>query len=153
MGRDNTRSISLTSGVFSGTCSVSSENNISTAEKHISSLRSKPDISTEKQHVLDFFNHILYLNNANKFILNPLNNTKASERDFAYQIWLTLLKKLFHINNDLIKLKVGETVLSGSTYSKSDLCPNHDNIVGFKVDIHAIFDFKLEEFDIVCGEA
>lgn len=133
--------------------SVISENNISTAQKYISLLHSKPDIGTEKQHVLDFFNQILYLIDCNKFILDPLNNTKVSERDFAYQIWLPLLKKLFHINNDLVRLKVGETVLSGSTYSKSDQYPNHDNIVGFKVDIRVIFDSKLEEFDIVCGEA
>ncbi|RCH98228.1 hypothetical protein CU097_006236 [Rhizopus azygosporus] len=103
--------------------------------------------------MLDFFSHILYLIDANKFILDASNNTKVSERYFAYQTWLPLLKKLFHINNDLVRLKAGKTVMSGSTYSKSDLYANHENIIGFKVDIRIIFDFKLEEFNIVCGEA
>lgn len=129
------------------------ENRISNAEKYISLLRSKSDISAENQHILDFFSNILCLVDANQFILEPSNHTKVSERDFAYQIWLPLLKKLFHINNDLVRIKVGETVLSGSTYSKADLYPNYDIIVGFRVDIRVIFDSKQDEFDIVCGES
>ncbi|KAI9469680.1 MAG: hypothetical protein EXX96DRAFT_464587, partial [Benjaminiella poitrasii] len=105
------------------------------------------------QHILDFFSNILYLVDANQFIFEPSNHTKVSERDFAYQIWLPLLKKLFHINNDLVRTKAGETVLSGSTYSKADLYQNHNSIIGFKVDIRVIFDFKQDNFDIVCGEA
>ncbi|KAG1551416.1 hypothetical protein G6F51_001854 [Rhizopus arrhizus] len=97
--------------------------------------------------------NILCLVDANQFILEPSNYTKVSERDFAYQIWLPLLKKLFHINNDLVRIKVRETVLSGSTYSKADLYPNYDIIVGFRVDIRVIFDFKQDEFDIACGES
>ncbi|KAI7902121.1 uncharacterized protein BX663DRAFT_511811 [Cokeromyces recurvatus] len=106
------------------TALVMSENQISNAEKYISLLRSKSDVSAENQHVLDFFSNILYLVDANQFISEPLNHTKVSERDFAYQICLPLLKKLFHINNDSVRIKVGETVLSGSTYSKADLYPN-----------------------------
>lgn len=133
--------------------SVVSENSTSTAEKYTSFLRSKSDISTEKKDILDFFSNILFLIDSNKFMLDPSIQSKVSERDFAYQIWLPLLKKLFHINGDLVRLKIGETVLSGSTHSKSELYPSHDKIIGFKVDIRIIFDYKMDEFDIVCGEA
>lgn len=84
----------------------------------------------------------MYFADSNRFILDPSNNNKVSEIDFAYQIWLPLLKKLFQINNDLVRIKVDEMVLSGS------FC-----FIGFKVDVRILFDFKQEESDIVCGEA
>ncbi|KAI7894390.1 uncharacterized protein EV154DRAFT_578680, partial [Mucor mucedo] len=87
---------------------------------------------------------VLYLLDINRFILDPVNHAKVSQRDFAYQLWLPLFKKLLYINNSLVRIKVGETVLSGFTSSKADLYSNHD--------IRILFNFKQDVFGIVCGE-
>lgn len=70
--------------------SVISVSSLDTAIDYIHTLRSRVCTSKEKKQTLDFLSQILYFIDANKFILNPSNSSKVSERDFAYQIRLPL---------------------------------------------------------------
>ncbi|KAI9357185.1 hypothetical protein BD770DRAFT_457393 [Pilaira anomala] len=60
-----------------------------------------------------------------------------------------LLKNLFHINDEIVSIKVEETVLSGSTYTKAALYQNHNNIISFKVEIRILFDIDEDKFDML----
>lgn len=80
-------------------------------------------------------------------------HSNVSERDFAYQLWLPLFDKLFFINSNIIRIKASGTRLAGATASKEELYPDASGVVGFKVDIRVLLDFKKEEFDIAAGEA
>jgi hypothetical protein len=81
------------------------------------------------------------------------NPAKIFERDFSYQLWLPIFRKIFRINDEVIRIKVGETVLSVSTESKASIYSNSSNIIGFKVDMRFLLDFETEEFDLACAEA
>jgi hypothetical protein len=132
---------------------IKDDNNIRNAQQYISLLRSMQNVEIEKQQLLDFYGEILYLLNSSQFLLDPANQRKVSERDFAYLIWLPLFKRLFCMNDNFVRIKVGETVLCDSTSCKSILYPELTNVIGFKVDIRILFDFKNTEFDLVAGEA
>ncbi|KAG0743011.1 hypothetical protein G6F62_012610 [Rhizopus arrhizus] len=85
-------------------------------------------------------------------MFNENNSNKISERDYAYQLWIPILTKLFFIN-DMVRIKIGETVLAGTTIAKSLLYEDSNHVVGFKVDVRILIDYKDEEFDLMCGEA
>lgn len=42
--------------------------------------------------------------------------------------------------------------MAGTSLAKSVLYEGYSNIVGFKVDMRILIDYKDEEFDLVCGE-
>lgn len=86
-------------------------------------------------------------------MLSQENGAKISERDFTYQLWLPIFQKVFHVNSEIVRIKVGETVLSESTESKVSSYSSSRNIVGFKVDMRFLLDFEAEEFDLACAEA
>ncbi|KAI7870102.1 uncharacterized protein EV154DRAFT_607626 [Mucor mucedo] len=123
------------------------------AKKYISTLESSASATRDQLRVLDFFREIIYLLDSKQFMLNKNNKAKISERDFSYQLWLPIFQKVFHINNEIIRIKVGETVLSESTESKASVYTDSRNIVGFKVDMRFLLDFEMEEFDVACAEA
>ncbi|KAI8884186.1 hypothetical protein K501DRAFT_148836, partial [Backusella circina FSU 941] len=54
---------------------------------------------------------------------------------------------------NMVRIKIGETVLAGTTFAKSLLYEDSNNVVGFKVDVRVLLDYKDEEFDLMCGEA
>ncbi|KAG0951792.1 hypothetical protein G6F57_002861 [Rhizopus arrhizus] len=87
-----------------------------------------------------------------KQFINENNSNKISERDYAYQLWIPILTKLFFIN-DMVRIKIGETVLAGTTIAKSLLYEDSNHVVGFKVNVRILIDYKDEEFDLMCGEA
>ncbi|KAI7899835.1 uncharacterized protein BX663DRAFT_519662 [Cokeromyces recurvatus] len=122
-------------------------------KKYISTLESSPAITIYQLRILDLFREVIYLVDSRRFMLNQENRAKISERDFTYQLWLPIFQKIFHINDEIIRIKVGETVLSESTESKASIYTSSSNIVGFKVDIRFLLDFETEEFDLACAEA
>ncbi|KAI7870101.1 uncharacterized protein EV154DRAFT_474237 [Mucor mucedo] len=123
------------------------------AKKYISTLESSASATRDQLRILDFFREIIYLLDSKQFMLNKNNKAKISERDFSYQLWLPIFQKVFHINNEIIRIKVGETVLSESTESKASVYTDSRNIVGFKVDMRFLLDFEMVEFDVACAEA
>lgn len=68
------------------------------------------------------------------------STVKVTERDYSYSIWLSLLRKLFSISGNLIRLKSGEFALSHSTTEKQDIYSEEKGVVGFKIDLRCIFD-------------
>lgn len=63
-----------------------------------------------------------------------------------------MVNKLFYIN-DLVRIKIGETVLARTTFARSLFCEDANNAIGFKVDARILRDYKDQEFDLSCGEA
>ena len=107
--------------------------------------------SIKQERTFDFLNEVLFQIESKQFI-NENNSNKISERDYAYQLWIPILTKLFFIN-DMVRIKIGETVLAGTTIAKSLLYEDSNHVVGFKVDVRILIDYKDEEFDLMCGEA
>lgn len=133
-------------------CNLSKRSNDSRDARNLICKLKLASTSLKQERTLDFLNEILFQIESKKFMFDEKDSGKISERDFAYQLWLPVLTKLFFINN-MVRLKVGETVLAGTTLAKSSLYQDLDNVVGFKVDMRILADFKDEEFDLMCGEA
>lgn len=108
--------------------------------------------TVKQERTLDFLNEVLFQLESKQFMLNKSNVNKIYERDYAYQLWLTTLNKLSFIN-DMVRIKIRETVLAGTTFAKSVLYADSKNVVGLKVDVRILVDYKNEKFDLMCGEA
>lgn len=84
-------------------------------------------------------------------LLKP--TVKVTERDYLYNVWLPLPRKLFSISGNLIRLKFDESALSHSTTEKQDIYSEEKGVVGFKIDLRCIFDHGEKEFDFACLES
>lgn len=121
------------------------------ARKYICRLQLK-DIRETDARMLDFFQSLISLHQANSFMLDKRNESKVSERDYLYQLWLPIFRSLFNINNNTVRIKTGETVLQGSSEAKAALYADQTHVIGFKIDLRILLDIGQEEFDLVCGE-
>ncbi|KAG1465757.1 hypothetical protein G6F56_004824 [Rhizopus delemar] len=132
--------------------SLCKNNNDSRKARHFICKLKLASTTVKQERTLDFLNEVLFQIESKQFMFNENNSNKISERDYAYQLWLPVLNKLFFINN-MVRIKIGETVLAGTTFAKSLLYEDSNNVVGFKVDVRILVDYKDEEFDLMCGEA
>ncbi|KAI7887853.1 uncharacterized protein EV154DRAFT_469876 [Mucor mucedo] len=55
--------------------------------------------------------------------------------------------------NNMVRIKIRKTVLAGTSFASLLHNEGYNNIVGFKVDIRILIDYKDEEFDLLCGDA
>jgi hypothetical protein len=133
-------------------CNLCRTNKDARQARHLICTLKLASATVQQDRTLDLLNEVIFQIESKQFMFDETNSKKLSERDFAYQLWLPLLSKLFFINN-IVRIKVGETVLAGTSFSKSLLYHDAENVVGFKVDIRILVDYKKDEFDLMCGEA
>lgn len=77
----------------------------------------------------------------------------VTERDNSHDIWLPLLRKLFAVNGQIVRINNGESALVQSTIEKQENYPIHKGVVGFKVDLRCLYDFGNVEYNIASFEA
>ncbi|CAO3655131.1 unnamed protein product [Mucor hiemalis] len=121
------------------------------ARKYICRLQLK-NIREKDARMLNFFQSLISLHKANSFMLDKRYESKVSERDYLYQLWLPIFRSLFNINNNTVGIKTNETVLQGSSEAKAALYADQTHVIGFKIDLRILLDMGQEEFDLVCGE-
>jgi hypothetical protein len=129
----------------------SQTNGMSEARKYFCRLQLQ-NIRESDSRMLDFFQSLISLHQGNKFMLDTNNESKVSERDYLYQLWLPIFRNLFNINNSTVRIKTGETVLEGSSEAKAALYDDQSHVIGFKIDLRVLVDIGKEELDLVCGE-
>lgn len=126
-------------------------NDYQAAQKYLALVFSKDSTSKYQQKYIKLYMSILDCIENNPLLMNH-DTKKVSEVDYLTGIWVPVFKALFAINNNLIRIKTGETVPEDSTEGKATLYDDLDNIIGFKVDIRFIVDFKDFEFDLGAAE-
>lgn len=67
-------------------------------------------------------------------------------------IWGPLFKKIFSINNHIIRIKCGESVPDCMKKGKEELYPGDSNVVSFKVDLRFLHDDDEFEIDLATVE-
>jgi hypothetical protein len=124
---------------------------MSEARKYFCRLQLQ-NIRESDSQMLDFFQSLISLHHGKEFMLDINNESKVSERDYLYQLWLPIFRNLFNINNSTVRIKTGETVLEGSSEAKAALYDDQSHVIGFKIDFRILVDIGKEELDLVCGE-
>jgi hypothetical protein len=128
------------------TAACKKNNNTILAKKYINGFCSLEETSERDTKIYSLLRVILETVNEQKYLLQP--TTQVTERDYSYNIWLPLLRKLFAINDNVVRLKSGKSALSHWTTEKQEIYLDQKSVVGYKIDIRCLFDFNGIEYDI-----
>ncbi|KAG1456661.1 hypothetical protein G6F56_006781 [Rhizopus delemar] len=123
------------------------------ARKTFYRISSGNDIDEYTFNQLQIIDYFLDVFGNKQFILNPQDTFKLTEEDYKSQICVPLFTKLFSTKKTfLIRIKTGESVPEESTKKKAEQYGTESNIIGFKVDLRLIHDYKQLEIDIASTE-
>lgn len=109
------------------------------ADQYLSKLLSEVNLAPSTRLMYKLFATCLDIYENNQTLLNPLSQRKITEYDYILNIWGPLFKKIFSINNNLIRIKCGESVSENTQKGKEGLYPGDNNVVTFKVDLLKYF--------------
>lgn len=126
-------------------------NNTDHALKYLKTICST-NLSSDIKKIIYVLELVLITLDRNSFILNQANNDRVTEYDYLVQIWAPLLTSITNMDNNIIRLKVGESTSTYTTLAKKRLYSDIDNVIGFKVDIRLLFDTKVNEYDLLAIE-
>jgi hypothetical protein len=125
-----------------------STNRCEDSDVYFSLIYSQKTMTTTQRRIIKLFMTMFDIVQNSSYLLQSTYKKNNSEGNYLTEIWFPVLKSLFAINGNLVRLKVGETIPGDSTEEKSRLYVGEKHIVGFKTDIRFICDYDDSEFDI-----
>lgn len=129
-----------------------STNSVLSADQYMSKLLSEANLVPSTRLTYKLFSTCLDIFENNQLLLNPMLSKKNTEYDYILNIWGPLFKKIFSINNNIIRIKCGESVSDCMKKGKEELYPGDSNVVSFKVDLRFLHDDDEFEIDLATVE-
>ncbi|ORZ12016.1 hypothetical protein BCR42DRAFT_356875 [Absidia repens] len=130
------------------------DNGFESAQLYLTKLNSKSTISNTNKRILRVLRVAIDSLESNMPSIEKGLLPSYTENDFLLKIWGPLLDAILFVNNNLIRMKTGESVNGTSSESKKQQYPQHTNVSGFKIDLRFVYDSKdKQEFDVGAGES
>lgn len=112
--------------------------NLDKSKKYLSSIIGHTTDNYQLK-IYKIFEFILNLYEENSYLFEQHSESKNTEYDYVGAVWAPLFRKIIYLNNNMIRLKMGETVNPISTRGKNIQCQSKNNIA-LKMDYRFIVE-------------